>query len=218
MKMKFEVGDAVSLTLIVGACASTVAFYARLPERFPTHFDVDGVANAWMSRSVGAFILPGAALVTWAIVRPGAALLPSAWRARMKESPTALVAALMVGLLSATHGVVIYAVLTETPSIGTALNILLGGFFIALGLVLPRLRRNPWVGVRTPWTLSSDENWAKTHRFAGLTFTIGGALGLVATLSGQGAMAIAFLVTAAIVPGLYSFLLARRLPLSLIHI
>jgi uncharacterized membrane protein len=130
----------------------------------------------------------------------------------MKESPTALVVALLVGLLSGIHGVVIYAVLTETPSIGTALNILLGGSFIALGLVLPRLRRNPWIGVRTPWTLSSDENWAKTHRVAGLTFTIGGCLALIATLAGQGVMAVASLVTSAIAPGLYSFLLARRLP------
>ena len=42
----------------------------------------------------------------------------------------------------------------------------LGALFVMLGLVMPRVRRNPWVGVRTPWTLASDENWARTHRFA----------------------------------------------------
>jgi uncharacterized membrane protein len=212
MKTKFELSDAVSLTLIVGSCASTLAFYSRLPERFPTHFNVHGVANAWMSRPVGAFILPLAALGTWLLVRPGAALLPPAWQARLKESPAALAVAVVVGGLSSIHGLVLYAVLTKAASLGMASNIVLGCFFIALGLVFPRLRRNPWIGVRTPWTLSSDENWARTHRIAGLAFTIGGGLALVATLAGQSLIAVAFLITSAIVPSLYSFLLPGRLP------
>jgi uncharacterized membrane protein len=212
VKTKFEVSDALSLTLIGGACASTLALYSKLPERFPTHFNVHGVANAWMSRSVGAFILPVAALVTWALVRLGAPLLPSAWRARLEESPAGLVVALVVGFLASLHGVVLYAVLTGASSLGMALNIVLGGFFVALGLVFPRLRRNPWIGVRTPWTLSSDENWARTHRVAGIAFCVGGGLALVATLAGQGVTAIAFIITSSIVPAVYSFFLARRLP------
>jgi hypothetical protein len=47
-------------------------------------------------------------------------------------------------------------------------------FMIVLGQFYPRLRRNPLVGCRTTFTLSSDENWARTHRFGGFTMTLGG--------------------------------------------
>jgi uncharacterized membrane protein len=46
--------------------------------------------------------------------------------------------------------------------------------------VMPRVRRNYFVGVRTPWTLSSDEVWRKTHRFSGKLFMLLGLLMIVA--------------------------------------
>jgi uncharacterized membrane protein len=44
---------------------------------------------------------------------------------------------------------------------------LLGVFLIVIGNVMPRARSNWWFGVRTPWTLSSERVWARTHRVAG---------------------------------------------------
>ena len=123
-----------------------------------------------------------------------------------------LVAALFVAFTSALQCVVLYAALTGPPSVGTALGLLLGGFWTALGLILPRVRRNPWVGVRTPWTLSSDENWARTHRFAGFTFCFGGVLAMLCTLTGSAGLGTAIVVASALVPAVYSFVLARRLP------
>jgi immunity protein, SdpI family len=130
----------------------------------------------------------------------------------MLASPTDIATALVVGLLSALQGVILYAALEQPKSVGLTLGLVLGGFWIALGLILPRIRRNPWMGVRTPWTLSSDENWAQTHRVAGFTFCIGGALALLCTLSGASALGVVVLLVSALVPAVYSFLLARRLP------
>ncbi len=42
-----------------------------------------------------------------------------------------------------------------------------GLMFLAITNVLPRLQPNWWVGIRTPWTLSSDSTWVRTHRFGG---------------------------------------------------
>ena len=211
MKAKLERSDTVALALIGATIALTAALYSRLPARIATHFDVDGVPNGWMSRSVGAWILPLTALGLWLLLRPGALLLPPAWQSRMRESPTGLVAALSAGFIGALHGVILYAALGQSASVGMTPGSLIGAFWIALGLVLPRVRRNPWIGVRTAWTLSSDENWARTHRFAGFSFCAGGVLAFVAALAGQGALSGAFIVTSAIVPGVYSFVLARRL-------
>jgi hypothetical protein len=86
---------------------------------------------------------------------------------------------------------------------------LYGAFFMLLGLVLPRVRRNPWIGVRTPWTLASDENWAKTHRFAGYTMTLGGGAAVVASMAGVPALALAFILAGALAPAFYSWRIAR---------
>ena len=42
-----------------------------------------------------------------------------------------------------------------------------GIMFMLIANVLPRLQSNWWIGIRTPWTLSSDESWYRTHRLGG---------------------------------------------------
>ena len=51
-------------------------------------------------------------------------------------------------------------------------------------IVIPRVRRNRWVGVRTPWTLASDRVWTETHRLAAYLFVATGVLGLLSILIG----------------------------------
>jgi uncharacterized membrane protein len=58
----------------------------------------------------------------------------------------------------------------------------IGVLFIVIGNLLPRARPNWFVGIRTPWTLSSDRVWEKTHRFGGQVFVGGGILMLLSGL------------------------------------
>jgi uncharacterized membrane protein len=89
----------------------------------------------------------------------------------------------------------------------------MGAMFVAIGLVMPRVKRNPLIGVRTPWTLTSDENWARTQRVGGYAMV---ASGLAAALFGVAlgdagvVVALAFVLAAAVVPIVYSLVLARR--------
>jgi uncharacterized membrane protein len=210
MKRHSKIADAASLAMLVGTFALTGALYSSLPARIPTHFDLHGVPNGWMSREVGAWILPVTTLAVAALLRFGAAILPSAWRARLEQSPTAPIVALLVGLFAGLQCVVLYAALDHTVSVGTWIYLLLGVFWVALGLVLPRVRRNPWIGVRTPWTLSSDENWARTHRFAGFSFTVGGIVALLCTVASQPALALTAIVVSALLPAIQSYRFARQ--------
>jgi uncharacterized membrane protein len=210
MKRHSKTADVVSLALLVGTFGLTAALYPSLPERIPTHFDLHGVPNGWMPRAWGAFILPVVTLGVAALLRFGAAILPAAWRERLEKSPTALVVAWLVGLFSALQCVILYAALARPPSVGVSIDALLGVFWVALGLLLPRVRRNPWIGVRTPWALSSDENWAKTHRFAGYSFTLGGIVALVCTLASLQALALTAILVSALLPAVQSYRFARH--------
>jgi uncharacterized membrane protein len=54
--------------------------------------------------------------------------------------------------------------------------VLIGLMLLLLGNMLPKVPRNFFVGIRTPWTISDEDNWYKTHRLGGLLFVIGGIL------------------------------------------
>lgn len=50
--------------------------------------------------------------------------------------------------------------------------------FFFCGVLLERTKRNMFIGIRTPWTLTSDRVWDKTHRLGGTLFKIVGVLSL----------------------------------------
>jgi uncharacterized membrane protein len=204
--------DAISLGLLAGTAAVTAALHRELPARIPTHFNLHGQADAWSSRAFGAWLLPGIALGTWLLVRFGGRIAGPTFRERLASSPVKLVALLTTGFLVALHFVMLWSGLHASTPIGAALGLAMGVFWVVLAQVMPRIRRNPFVGVRTAWTLSSDENWARTHRFAGWTFTIGGLVAIVASLASVPAVAIVAVVASALVPAIYSWVLARTLP------
>jgi uncharacterized membrane protein len=92
---------------------------------------------------------------------------------------------------------------------------LMSGILLSLALignVLGKVRRNPYVGVRTPWTLSSDAVWVATHRLAAhLLFGVG-LLGSVAVWLGvPPAVCIGALLVAALIPAAYSWVLYERM-------
>lgn len=68
---------------------------------------------------------------------------------------------------------------TMAVNIGMVLSILTGLMFVIIGNILPKSRRNSLLGVRTKWSLSSDENWSKSNLFGGLVLMVAGILIIV---------------------------------------
>ena len=64
-------------------------------------------------------------------------------------------------------------------TMATGVAVMVSVVMIVLGLVIARARPNFFVGVRTPWTLSSDLSWDKTHRWASRVFLAIGLAGLL---------------------------------------
>jgi uncharacterized membrane protein len=209
MNRKLDRLDLLALGLVAASAVATAAVYDRLPDPMPTHFDVHGVPNGWMPRADGAFLLPAAGLLVWGLVRFGGRLLPGDWRERFEASPISAAGLLVGALLTAMQGLLIHAALQPVPRLSANLWWALGAFFMLLGLLIPRMRRNPWIGVRTPWTLASDENWARTHRFAGYTMTFGGAAAILAAMAGKPVLGLASILAGALAPAVYSWRIAR---------
>jgi uncharacterized membrane protein len=205
--------DMVSIGVIGLTAALTAAVYDRLPDLMATHFDLAGNANGWMPRAMGAWFAPVFALGLWAFIRFLPLVLPKTDRKRLGDSSSPLVATLTVLFMAAVHVLILYVAIVPGASLARAIWGVLGAFYIALGLVIPRFKRNPVMGIRTPWTLTSDENWARTQRVGGYSMVLGGAIAMVFGLLGGTpgtVVALTAIFVSALVPAGYSLVLARR--------
>lgn len=211
--MRVSKWDVVSILSLVCAGMMTVAVYDRLPDPIATHFDLHGQPNGWMPRAMGAWFAPVFGVALFLFVRFAPKILPRADKKRLPESQIALVASLTTLFLAAVHALVLYVAIVPGASLMRPIWLLLGALFIALGLVLPRVKRNAFVGIRTAWTLTSDENWARSNRIGGYSMVLGGIGAALAGILGGaagGIVAIFFLLASALVPAVYSLVLARR--------
>lgn len=85
---------------------------------------------------------------------------------------------------------------------------LMGLMFVVIGNYMPKIKMNSTLGIRIPWTYSSEENWRATHRFAGPIWVAGGLLMILGIFLPEGAaIAVMFLSICilVLVPSLYSY-------------
>jgi len=90
----------------------------------------------------------------------------------------------------------------------------LGGIcmlFAVMGNVMGKVRRNFFIGIKTPWTLASERVWNATHRFAAKTFVAGGLLGLAFTTIGLRRWPIFALLAGALAPTIYSLVQYKQM-------
>ncbi len=87
----------------------------------------------------------------------------------------------------------------------------LGALLIVLGDLLVKVKRNGLVGIRTPWSMASDEVWEKTHRLARVTVMAGGALLIGASLLGAGfGWLMAIILASVFIPAIWSYIYSRE--------
>jgi uncharacterized membrane protein len=171
----------VPLLIVAVAVIASLVVFQRLPSTVPTHWSASGVPDGFSSRAWGAFVSPvmllGLMGVMWLLPR----IDPRAENyAKFAGTYDGLFISIMLVVL-VMHFVVLASALGYPVAIQRWLPFTMGAFFIVLGNLLPRVRPNWFFGIRTPWTLSSDRVWEKTHRLGGYLFVI---LGIIILLAG----------------------------------
>jgi len=85
--------------------------------------------------------------------------------------------------------------------------------FMLMGNVMGRLKHNYFVGLKTPWTLASEEVWVKTHRLGAILWTCGGLIGVILSLLNvnPGVMFIFIIIFITLIPIGYSYIIFNRL-------
>jgi len=157
----------------------TAIIFPQLPERIPIHWNLQNEVDGYGSKWWGALLVPAmmTGLLALAVILPYVSPKPfSVEPFSGAYSQGMLIALGCVGYLQV---VVLWGAISPQLNIGRAFLAGLCIFWVLIGNLLGKLRRNFWMGIRTPWTLASDRVWNETHRMAGKLFMFTGMLGLM---------------------------------------
>ena len=172
----------IPLLIVIAAFIASAVVFQRLPETMPTHFDMSGQPNGWSSRLFGAWLVPLFLILMWGLLRVLPTIDPRGSNyAKFGGAFEGMIVSIMLFML-ALHIVMLRAALGYPVAMQRVVPIGVGVLLAVIGNLLPRARPNWFIGIRTPWTLSSDRVWEKTHRFGGHVFVAGGILIVLAAL------------------------------------
>ncbi len=170
--------DRWSLMILGGSALLTLWTYPHLGDRLPVHFDVHGTPDGWMSPAQGVALWMGLLLLLYLLLTFLPRLDPFWRKIRDRYDILLWMRDLVLLVMALFYAASLYAGVRGAlpPSL---IAILMGLLFLFLGNLLPRLPRNFFFGIRTPWTLASDRVWRKSHRMGGLVFLLAGVLFLL---------------------------------------
>ncbi len=157
-----------------------------LPATVPIHFDMDGSPNGWASKPA-EFILIGANLFVYFFTFIIRRVDPKKLTEDFYNNNLLKIRAALTVFLSIISVMVIHAALPEASHTSLHWIPACGFLFIAvLGNFMINLKPNWFLGIRTPWTLSSDIVWRKTHQVGGRIWFYGGLACVALTFLLQG--------------------------------
>lgn len=186
-----------------------------LPNEVPTHFNLDGNVDNWSSKTSLLLIPCALGLGIYLLMLIAPAIDPKKKIQQMGDKyfsvrllMTIFISVLSIYILKMTH-----VGSLQNPNMLIAL---IGGFVAILGNYFQTMKPNYFLGIRTPWTLESEQVWKSTHRLAGRMWMIGGLLIVFISFAIQSNFALAFVflfitLIIAFVPIIYSYTEFKKL-------
>jgi uncharacterized membrane protein len=198
------------IVLLMALAAALV--YPRLPKRMAVHFSAAGQPDGYLARPLAVALLPGVAATVLVLFKIVPAIDPLGGNIEQFRRYYDFFVVFVTGLLGYVHGLVLAYNVGYRFDMITVVVPLLAATFVVVGYVIENARRNWFVGIRTPWTLSGEEVWGRTHQRAGVLFKLAGLVSLLALAFPEyfEVIVVAPVVAATLFATVYSFVLYRR--------
>lgn len=210
--MRISRANALSLGLVIVAFAMAFVLYGRLPESIPTHWNAEGVVDGYTPKPWGPFVLPLVMAAVYLVLVAVPRISPRDFRVARFQGVFERIQAVLVAFLFLLNAMVLLSGLGVPVPMARVVPASTGLLLVVLGNYMGKFTKNFFCGIRTPWTLASDEVWLRTHRLGGRLFVLAGIVVLVSGLLGGGPVPmLAAVAVAAVIPVVYSYVLYRRL-------
>jgi uncharacterized membrane protein len=202
--------------VILATLAGTLVAYPSLPNLVPIHWDAHGHVNGWGPK--WSLFVYGPGLMLFIVLMFSALpwLSPKKFEVDSFRATYLYIMIVIVGMLAYFQLLLLMSALGSRGGIVLDISRAVEGgvclLIALLGNVLGKVRRNFFVGIRTPWTIANEQVWNATHRFAAKTFFAGGLLGLMAViLHAPFWLPVTAILVAALVPVIYSLVFYKQL-------
>jgi len=204
----------IVLVLVLAVTIAGLSLWNRLPDQMASHWNVNDQVDGYMSKFWGVFLMPLITLGMFLLFLVIPNIDPLKANIAQFRDAFNLFIVLIVGFMVYVYALTLLWNLGYTNfGLGKAMMPALGVLFIFIGYMLRKAKRNFFIGIRTPWTHSSDRVWDETHRIGAILFTISGVLALLGSFFG-GVTAFVMLMVpilgSAIFLVIYSYILYQR--------
>ena len=209
MKRKYYL---LGFALVAAVLAATAIAYPHLPPIVPTHWNAAGTADAYAPKWRLFVAIPAMMLAFLGLFAVLPWLSPKRFEVDAFRSTYLYIMIVLLCMMVYFHALVLWAALGRSVDMTRAI---IGGvclLFALLGNVLGKVRRNFYIGIRTPWTIANETVWNATHRLGGKLFFLCGLVGFVlALLRAPFWLVGGILAAGAAVPVIYSLVLYKKL-------
>jgi uncharacterized membrane protein len=177
-KSELIISAMVLLFFVIGFC-----LYPCMPDEIASHWNSKGEADGYLPKFWGLFLLPlffaGIALLFVAVPRIDPLKMNIE---EFRKYYDGFIIIFSIFFLSIYLQVILWNIgiqisPTMLPPVG------MGLLFYYTGVLCEKSKRNWFIGIRTPWTLSSDKVWEKTHKIGGKLFKIAGIIAILGALT-----------------------------------
>ena len=215
-----------STIAVIGMCAVNLWAMPQIPDaQVPVHWGLDGTPDRYGDRSEALFALwmiPAATVFVSLLLAIAPRLDPNGDNLmKSRKAYVAIWCSVMIMLLAVHAGIAMLMVrsVVADPDANEFVRFVIAAsavLIIIKGNYLPKTRSNWFLGIRTPWTLSSDITWEKTHRLAGRLFMLSGFVCLVGAFALEGGwlivMFMSTLLPTVLISVAYSYMIWRNAP------
>jgi len=178
--MNMRKSEIIISGIIILSFAIGIYYYPQMPEKVASHWNAGGQVNGYMSKFWGVFLMPiiSIGMLLLFMLIPRIDPLKSNIQ-QFRKNYDGFVVLIMVFLLYI-YLLTIFWNSGYTFNMTVLLSPALAILFYYAGILIENAKRNWFIGIRTPWTLSSDKVWDKTHKIGGKLFKIAGVVTLLA--------------------------------------
>ncbi|MGO8817409.1 MAG: SdpI family protein [Terriglobia bacterium] len=200
------------LALIVISFAAAAVLYPHLPDHVPTHWNISGQVDDYSAKWTVLVIFPGLMLGTMGLMAALPWLSPRHFEVEAFRSTYLYIMVVVVAFMAYVQALTLRAAWSGQMNMNKAI---MGGVCLLialLGNVLGKVRRNFYIGIRTPWTIADERVWNATHRLGARTFVVGGLVGFLFAMAWNWPwLSLGSVLSGALVPAIYSLVYYKRL-------
>ncbi len=164
------------LVFIAAMFLAAIAAWPFAPDRLPVHWNLQGEVDGYAGKATGLLLVPAITLGIYLLLLWLPRIDPRYANYVRFEGTYLAIRVTLVMFLTLLYGATLLAAFGQPIDVGLVISLGVGGLFVVLGSLVHRLQPNWFVGIRTPWTLSSDLAWKKTHRVGGWLFLLLGPM------------------------------------------